>query len=165
MAWRVELLDYLETIYEDLGFEFFGTWNLQNNEEEADILATSNGLLLNIEFNNQSIVNNGSQHFISIEDNAEFEIFVYIKNKNFNIEKAREIFGFCDELQKRMLQNDSGAGDITFLGESPVLPHNELMIRSQRYSLRTVQEIERIQKLTPVEEGDITKINTNICIN
>ena len=163
MSWRIKLIDYLETIYKDIGFETFGSWNLQNNEETADIFPNSNALLLNIEFNNRSVIYNSSSLFFTIEDFAEFELFVLIKNKNFNLEKTREIFDFCDKLQKRMLQNDSEIGDIYFLGESAILPHTELMIRSQRYSLRVVEEVERITKPTPVQAGEIQKINKIIC--
>ena len=45
MGWRVDLLDYLQTISEEMGFDFFGTWNLQSDEESNDIFHTENALL------------------------------------------------------------------------------------------------------------------------
>jgi len=164
MGWRVDLMDYLQSISEEMGFEFFGTWNNQNDEETAEIFHIENALFLNIDFNSDYINYNSSQDIFSLERQVDFSLFVCIKNKDFNIEKHREIFSICDELEIRMMQQDSPFNTLTFRGESPVLPHSELIIREQRYSILVIDTNEKINRPIPSQVGDITSIERNFCI-
>ena len=164
MGWRVDLLDYLQTISEEMGFDFFGTWNLQSEEESNDIFHTENALLFNLDFNNDYISYNSSQDNFSLEKEIDFSLFVCVKNKDFNIEKHREIFNFCDSLEIRMMQQNSPFNTLTFKGESPVLPHSELIIREQKYSIFIFDTHDKINEPIPSEVGDITRIQRDFCI-
>lgn len=164
MGWRVDLLDYLQGIAEEIGFDYFGTWNNQDVEENNEIFHSENALLLNLDFNNDYISYNSSQDTFSLEKEIDFSIFVCVKNKDFNIEKQREIFTFCDDLEVRMMQQDSPFSTLTFKGESPVLPHSELIIREQRYSIVVFDTHEKINKPIPSQVGDIIDVEKIFCI-
>ena len=164
MGWRNDLLDYIQGVSEEIGFDYFGTWNNQNDEENADIFHAENALLLNIDFNNEYISYNSSQDNFSLEKEIDFSLFVCVKNKDFNIEKHKEIFTFCDDLEVRMMQQDSPFNTLTFRGESPILPHSELIMREQKYSIMIFSTHEKINKPIPSQVGDINSVENNFCV-
>ena len=62
------------------------------------------------------------------------------------------------------MQQDSPFNTLTFRGESPILPHSELIMREQKYSIMIFSTHEKINKPIPSQVGDINSVENNFCV-